>query len=281
MKNSLRPPTALLFTDLDGTLLDAATYGFDAARPGLAAAREAGAWVVLCSSKTRAELLLWQERLGLTGPFVSENGGGAFLTGDGPLAARFPERLGGVPAATFGTPYAELRRALAALRAELGLPLLGLGDMDAGRVADLTGLPPEQAVLAKERDFDEPFVWLEEAREADLGRVRDWLTARRLRMVRGGRFWHLTGRNDKGAALRWLRRSCRAAYGRSPPTLALGDSENDLPMLRSADAGVLVERPGGGHLAGADAKIRRAPGVGPEGWSAAVREWLHDIDAAP
>lgn len=275
-----RWPNALIFTDLDGTLLDAETYGFAAAASGLDAAREAGAWVILCSSKTRAEMVFWQGRLGIEGPFVSENGGGIFHSGAGPLAAHFPVRLGGLPAVVLGTPYEELRAALRDLRAEFGLPLLGFGDLDAAQVAELTGLPPEQARLARERDFDEPFVWLGELQESQNAPVRTWLCARRLRMVRGGRFWHLTGRNDKGSAVRWLRRACRAALGRRLPSLALGDSENDLPMLHAADRGVLVERPGRGHLEGAHAKIRRAPGVGPAGWATAVEAWLAQLEGA-
>ena len=48
----------LIFTDLDGTLIDHHTYSAEAARPALEAARAAGVPVVPCSSKTLAEMRL-------------------------------------------------------------------------------------------------------------------------------------------------------------------------------------------------------------------------------
>ena len=46
----------VIFTDLDGTLLDGNTYAFDAATEALDAARSHQIPVVLVSSKTRAEM---------------------------------------------------------------------------------------------------------------------------------------------------------------------------------------------------------------------------------
>ena len=50
-----------------------------------------------------------------------------------------------------------LREAVVALRAR-GYALTGFGDMSVEEVAALTGLPLDQAAMAKEREFDEPFV---------------------------------------------------------------------------------------------------------------------------
>ena len=56
-----------------------------------------------------------------------------------------------------GVPYAALREALASLRAR-GRAVTGFGDMSAEEIAALTGLPLDQAAMAKEREFDEPFL---------------------------------------------------------------------------------------------------------------------------
>ena len=48
--------TRLVITDLDGTLLDGETYDVRPAQPGLDALRERRVSLVLCSSKTRAEM---------------------------------------------------------------------------------------------------------------------------------------------------------------------------------------------------------------------------------
>jgi len=267
------PAPLLVFTDLDGTLLDHHTYRWDAARPALEALGRAGALVVLCSSKTRAEMEAVQEDLGLSGPLIVENGGAVVSTGPGELEAAFPDRVGGRPAKVFGAAYPDLRRALQALREELGADLRGFGDLSPSEVARLTGLPEDRARLAKAREFDEPFLWEPEPSAAEVARARELLAGRGLRLTRGGRFWHLMGPSDKGRAVAWLIRQVSRVRGR-PRTLALGDGENDLPMLCAVDEGVVVERGDGGHLEPLPPGLRKVPGRGPVGWNRAVLEWL-------
>ena len=58
-------------------------------------------------------------------------------------------------------------------------------------------MPLHLALLAKERDYDEPFKIL----EGDKFAVLDAINAEGLHCVLGGgRYFHLTGDNDKGAA---------------------------------------------------------------------------------
>ena len=56
----------LILTDLDGTLIDHHTYSADAARPALTMARGQGVPIVLCSSKTLAEMRVLASRLELS-----------------------------------------------------------------------------------------------------------------------------------------------------------------------------------------------------------------------
>ena len=64
----------LIFTDLDGTLLDSHTYDWQPAAAWLARLREKNIPVILCSSKTAAEMLHIQKLLGLQGlPLIAEN----------------------------------------------------------------------------------------------------------------------------------------------------------------------------------------------------------------
>jgi hypothetical protein len=54
---------------------------------------------------------------------------------------------------------------------------------------------------------------------------------------------------------------------------ALGDSPNDIPMLRAVDRPIVVPRPGGvvdPGLARALPRAERAPAPGAAGWNAAV-----------
>ena len=75
----MSPPFFLVFSDLDGTLLDHNTYGWKEAVPALELCRTRGVPVILASSKTRAEMDVLRRRLSLSAPFISENGGGIFF----------------------------------------------------------------------------------------------------------------------------------------------------------------------------------------------------------
>lgn len=262
-----RAPLAI-FTDLDGTLLDHNTYSFEPARPALDALAEAGIPVVLCTSKTRAETERWRAALGNADPFIVENGGAAFVP-EGTFGpdARYDKRDGGYGVLEFGRPYAELRRALEAIRAATGLPLRGFGDMSVEEVAGRCGFSLEDAALAARREYDEPFVGADRASLAAV--VREAASAG-LQVVSGGRFHHLVGGSDKGRAVRALRDLYVRTRG-PVRSIGLGDSPNDEPMLRAVDVPVLVRRPDGGYTDAVQLPgLVLAPYSGPAGWREAV-----------
>ena len=85
----------LVFTDLDGSLLDHHSYSFDAARSTLERLDELGIPVIPVTSKTRAEIKQIRDALGNKHPFVAENGAAVFIPRsyfpeppEGTLAAR-------------------------------------------------------------------------------------------------------------------------------------------------------------------------------------------------
>ncbi len=267
-----RPPL-VVFTDLDGTLLDHSTYSFEPARPALEALAAAGVPVVLCTSKTRAETEHWRRALDNPYPFIIENGGSALI----PLGYFGPDvsydRVdGGCGVLEFGRPYADLRLALERIRDATGLPLRGFGDMPVEEIAERCGFSREHAALAARREYDEPFVG---ADPAFLGAVAREAAASGLRVVTGGRFHHLVGGNDKGLAVRALRRLFDRG-GRPVQAVGLGDSPNDEPMLREVDIPVLIPGPGGRDTDAVGLPgLVVAPSAGPEGWRDAVLRILH------
>src|SRR4051812_40579094 len=69
----------VIFSDLDGTLLQPDTYSCGPAETAVRALRELGYPLVLCSSKTRAELEFWRGKLHNDAPFIVENGGAIYI----------------------------------------------------------------------------------------------------------------------------------------------------------------------------------------------------------
>ncbi|MBP1733392.1 MAG: mannosyl-3-phosphoglycerate phosphatase, partial [Deltaproteobacteria bacterium] len=74
--DKLNAPAIVIFTDLDGTLLDSMTYSFEPARPALRKLKDLGIPLIICSSKTRLEIERYRQEFGSLYPFVAENGGG-------------------------------------------------------------------------------------------------------------------------------------------------------------------------------------------------------------
>lgn len=250
----------LVVTDLDGTLLDEATYEAGPAREALLRLGAAKVGLVLTSSKTRAEMEALASSLPGAPPvaLVVENGGALV------------RRLAGGERETtvLGAPHRALVAALSAIAQEAGVRLQGFSALPPDDLARLTGLGLDDARRGRQREYDEPFLAL----PGDLGRIAAAVSRRGLRLHRGGRFLHLTGASDKGRALRVLL-GLLAAEGKLYRTVGLGDAPNDLAFLEVVDEAILMPRPDGRvheGLAAALPAARHAPAPGPAGWNAAV-----------
>jgi mannosyl-3-phosphoglycerate phosphatase len=267
-------PFHVIFTDLDGSLLDHDTYSWAEASEALSLCRRKGVPVVMVSSKTGAEMAVLAKDIALSAPFVCENGGGIFIPED--AFDRPPDGAvyeGGFLKYALGTPYAELVSALRHIREELGWNIRGFSDMDAGEISRLTGLGQREARLAAQRDFDEPFVVLGQARP-DIEPLIRASREKGLRVTAGGRFFHLHGASDKGLAMEKIMEWYRAA-GRDVTAVALGDSPNDFPMLEKAVYPVLIRsRRAFPDLLKKIPRLIVTDQVGPKGWNQAVLDIL-------
>lgn len=69
----------VIFTDMDGTLLDHHTYSHQAADSLLASLQQTGVPVIPTTSKTFAELQQLRRELNNQHPFICENGAGVYI----------------------------------------------------------------------------------------------------------------------------------------------------------------------------------------------------------
>jgi mannosyl-3-phosphoglycerate phosphatase len=263
----------LFFTDLDGTLLDHDSYEYRDALEALNYIRHQRIPLILCSSKTRAEIEDYRKELGLEDPFIAENGAAIFVP-KGTLDTRdmtFVEYRD-YKVIEIGTRYSRIKDLFSAIKAETGLKLSGFSEMSVDQVVELTGLGRDMAALAQQRDYSEPFLFLEEeARLADLERAAE---KRGLKITRGGRFYHLIGDNDKGKAVQILKKLYETE-GQVLVTVGLGDSLNDFPMLENVDIPVLVKKKDGRYARWTTEKrVIYTPEVGPKGWNWAILSLL-------
>jgi mannosyl-3-phosphoglycerate phosphatase family protein len=268
----------IVFTDLDGTLLDAITYSFGKAIPALRLLDDWGIPLICCSSKTRPEIEHYRALMRNHHPFVTENGGGIFIPhGYFPAVSKPAE----IPlehdvyyeVMTLGTCYAKLRKVLCELR-DLGFAVRGFGDMTVEEVAEVTGLGRDESEMAKERHFDEPFLY--DGPEDGIDELVSAVEAKGLHVTQG-QFFHILGNNDKGKAVAILTEMYEKMLGKVM-TVGLGDSPNDLPMLQQVDYPIIVHRKDGRHHPRIDVpRMIRADGIGPEGWNAAMLQLLEKV----
>jgi mannosyl-3-phosphoglycerate phosphatase len=269
-----KPP--IFITDLDGTLLDQWTYSYESSLPALEKLREREIPLVLCSSKTAAEMIrLWSE-LGLEDPFICENGGAVYLPQDYfhfPIAGTKPKRTFEV--IEFGTDVYRLRRALRQVSRGRHVTVRSFGNMTFHEIVTRTGLTMDQAIYARQREYDEPFL----VESGDETQLLAALRERGLTVVKGDRFYHLTGGHGKGEAVRKLLELFRREKG-APISIALGNSANDLGMLRETDRAVLVRNPDGTWDTEVSRQLphaHRTDGIGPQGWREAIEAILQDL----
>jgi mannosyl-3-phosphoglycerate phosphatase len=258
----------VVFTDLDGTLLEYDTYSFQPAVPALERLRELQIPVVFVTSKTFPEVDFWRKTLDNRSPFVVENGSAVFVPiGDPPLSERAGRFGDGYEMVELGVPYPELTRGLKGAARESGCRIRGFADMTAEEITRECDMPLEQAVLAKMRQYDEPFRIL----KGDPGVLARALERRGLKLSSGGRFFHVTGRNDKADAVLLL----IDAYRQLGPirSIGLGDGLNDSGFLNLVDHPVLLDSPAAGQLLKRVPRAHTAPS-GPSGWNEAILEIL-------
>lgn len=270
--------TMLIFTDLDGSLLDHHSYSHAAADALLAELEMQDIPVIPVSSKTRTELLELRRQLGNRHPFVVENGAAVFIpAGYFQKQPEDTESRNGYWVKTFSLPRSHWLNKIDSVARDFSGEFSNFAKLDVDAIASLTGLDPAAAQRAAAREFGEPVYWT----GSDSSRLRfiENLQSIDAHVLQGGRFLHVSGECDKGQALQWLSiQYARQADGKQPTSLAIGDSQNDAAMLEAADHALIIRSPA--HPPPTLSRRHRtllSNTFGPSGWVQGVRQILFSL----
>jgi len=268
MRSMTTTPKLVIFTDLDGTLLDRNTYSFESAEPSLDLIRQKGIPLILSSSKTRAEIELYRKKFENNHPFISENGGAVFVPKDY-FSFRFPydRESDWYFDLELGTFYLQIIEVLESVKKETGIPIRGFSDLTVKEVASLCGLSLKEAEFAKKREYDEPFII--EGGEEEVEVVKTKIEEKGMNYVWGGKFHHILGHNDKGKATEILKELYENQFF-SISTVGIGDSLNDLPMLLAVDHPIFLREKEGSPPEIPFKNMIFIEGTGPKAWNEAI-----------
>lgn len=255
----------IVFTDIDGTLLDHNTYSYEKSLPGISILKEKNVPLVMVSSKTFDEMKLLHQELTLDSPFVFENGGGiARLEG------------GEYDYEIIGEDIDKLIKMRDLISDVMECKIKLLPEMTIQEIVDYTGLSQEKARFSTMRKASLPFVMLEDKKIGvkNLNIINETMKKDKLFITKGGRFFHCSsiGSNKGNAMKRVLDIYKEKNDKKKIITVALGDSENDIPMLNLVDFPFLVRKHDGSVIETGNDKIKITQEIGPTGFTEAMKK---------
>jgi mannosyl-3-phosphoglycerate phosphatase len=253
----------IVFSDLDGTLLDHHNYSYAPALPALDKLRQTNIPLILASSKTPSEIAPLRSELGFAHcAAIVENGAGVLAPFDEAIA---PSDL-----------YKNLVESINELPTKFVDLFVGFSTMSVEQIVDETGLSADGARRAKDRHYSEPGLWY--GNSVQLEEFLERLSERGIAARQGGRFLTLSFGGNKAEKAAEIIKKTQAVSSKPIISMALGDAPNDIEMLQAADFGVIIANPAHAALpilAGEDnGQITRSTKPGPEGWSEAVLTFI-------
>ena len=271
--SALLAPRHLIFSALDGALVDPRTGSSADVEEALAELDRRKIPLILLTRRTRAEIEPLRRKLGHNHPFITENGGGIFFP-DGYLNVRIPGavRNGRYLCIAQGRPYAEVCASLDDIAEECGVGVAGFHHMGPREIADNTGLRPRDAELVRSREFDEPFFFTS-ADEPAIARFVEAAQQHGYNARRGETFWHFSSGCDPARAARTLTQLFREATRTKLRAVGIGSDAEDVIWLQAMDQAIML--PGGranSEVSKANQTKNIIPGTAPRtaGWSEAV-----------
>ncbi len=235
----------MVMTDLDGCVLDPKTYKYDKTLPLIQRLRKQGIEIIFNSSKTRAEQLLYMDRLGLKDiVFIVENGAAIYIPKKKKASLHVFKNNTKCRnhedyyVCILGKTIDEIKNMISDIIEKYRDHIIWMDEITPRLLSELTGLPEDEAVLALKREYSYLFI----PKTKDSATIDDVLNKIRERglniQVGGVGISQINGDHDKGKALLLLRgivKEYRYAH-----IIAVGDAMNDAPMLKIADTGVLL-----------------------------------------
>jgi mannosyl-3-phosphoglycerate phosphatase len=199
--------------------------------------------IVWVTARSRAQMDEPRRKFGHQHPFIGEDGCGVYLPEDyfhlRPAKTVRKGRFTCIPLAAVQPAACD---ALELLSEQTGVSTVSLRSLAPRELEQNTGLPPRDAELARQRDFDELFFFAGAA-ETDIARFVAEANRRRIALRQHGVLWSLAVGADLGLCIRELSRLYERALRTHPTIVGIATGAEAEGLLPACDRGLLLARP--------------------------------------
>ena len=267
----MRPYTMqkVIFTDIDGTLLDSYFPDLNKAKKLVEKTLKNGIHLILCSSKTELEQDLIRSNIQLKEPFIVENGGatiiplGYFKKSKFNHSKKFQNKY---IIETGGSSF-KIRTLLKKIRTKHKINFKGTSDLSIPELSKITKLSEDYAKRMIKRKYSETIVQID---SKDMPNFVINVEELGLKVIPGGQYFDITLGNDKGTATKILMEIFRKEYENNVIFFGIGDSKNDESMLSLMNHSILVQKPDASWQNLRIDNLQKVKGIGTRGWEVAL-----------
>ena len=216
----------IIFTDLDGTLLDRDTFKFDKILGYLKDLILKDIYIIPNSSKTRQEIEVFNKELDENLSYVVENG--AAIYNLNLINSGFPEKI------SLSREIDEILKVFENnISNKLSSKCKFIKNLDIKKQIKVLGLPKEKIKASLNREYSIPLLF--EGSKSDKTELFKSVNDIGLSLQEGGRVINLCDKVSKSQAMKNVVKVFKKVTKEKLFTIGVGDNYNDLDMLKNSD----------------------------------------------
>ncbi len=264
----MRKKKILIFTDLDGSLLDKETFKFDVIKDYFKELVRNGIIIIPNSSKTEAELLDFNEQNNLDLSFIAENGSSIHRLNK--IHQNLPDKI------IISRTIDEIRNIYEEnISLDFENKITHILELEREKQQKILGLPLDKIKLAIKRDHSIPIKF--NGTESEKNEFTKILKNSGLTIQTGGRIMNVCDNVNKSKAMSKALQLIRKQLDDEIITIGVGDNENDIEMIKQTDYPCLVKNENfDSSLINIDNLIKSYE-PSPKGWSDVIKTALQKI----
>ena len=264
----MRKKKILIFTDLDGSLLDKETFKFDVIKDYFKELVRNGIIIIPNSSKTEAELLDFNEQNNLDLSFIAENGSSIHRLNK--IHQNLPDKI------IISRTIDEIRNIYEEnISLDFENKITHILELEREKQQKILGLPLDKIKLAIKRDHSLPIKF--NGTEIEKKEFIKIMKNSGLTIQTGGRIMNVCDNVNKSKAMSRALQLIRKQLDDEIITIGVGDNENDIEMIKQTDYPCLVKNDNfDSSLINIDNLIK-SDEPSPKGWSDVIKTALQKI----